>query len=443
MITMRTLYWFQNDLRLRDNPGLLAQLDASELLLVFLFPVNRPWCNVTGMGGQRERFLRESLQALREELGPLGQNVLILDGSPELVIPDLVRDYRIDSVATSATPGFYERKTLETLREKMPVPVSVHRGSTLFDTEELPFDLDELPQHFTPFKEAVLAQTQAQTAAGPEPLEPPCALPPPPSVTFHKLPVIDVQPHIGLPLRGGSKAGNRRLRQFVFDERSIVNYKETRNCLDGLDGSSTLSPWLANGSLSPREIASAIRQFEADNEANESTYWLYFELLWREFFHWRAVVDDINLFRLRPAGGRKRLHNCTFDPRGFARWCSGSTDYPLVNALMRQLVATGWMSNRGRQIAASALINELGIDWRYGAAFFEKHLIDYDVASNYGNWQYIAGVGADPRGGRHFNLLKQTAEHDPEGVFVKKWQGEQPAQPMYVADAADWPITEP
>lgn len=433
---MRTLYWFQNDLRLRDNPGLLAQIAADSLLLVYLHPVNRPWCNSTGIGEQRERFQRESLQALKTELEPLEQSLLVLQGSPELVIPDLVREYKIDAVATSKTPGFYERKSLENLRNRLPVPFTVHGGSTLFDEAGLPFDLDDVPEHFTPFKKSVSAMDI------PTPLSAPVELPPPPSAAFHPLLDSAAQAPIALPLRGGSAAAHRRLRQFVFEERSIATYKATRNCLDGLDGSSTLSPWLANGSLSPREVNEAIKQFEISDTANDSTYWLYFELLWREYFHWRALGDDVSLFKLRPSGGRKRLHNCTFDPRGFARWSSGSTDYPLVNALMHQLVETGWMSNRGRQIAASCLINEFGIDWRYGAAFFEKHLIDYDVASNYGNWQYIAGVGADPRGGRHFNLAKQTKEHDPDGVFVAKWNGEQPAQPKYVADAADWPILE-
>jgi len=111
-----------------------------------------------------------------------------------------------------------------------------------------------------------------------------------------------------------------------------------------------------------------------------------------------------------------------------------------VNALMHQLVATGWMTNRGRQIAASYLVNELNHDWRYGAAFFEKHLIDYDVGSNYGNWQYIAGVGTDPRGGRHFNIDKQAAQYDPDGHFTTKWDGYRAAQPRYVTDAADWPL---
>lgn len=433
---MRKLYWFQSDLRLQDNPGLLAQQDAEGLLLVYLLPVNRPWCNTTGMGPQRERFLRESLQALQASLAELGQNLLVLEGSPELVIPDLVRDYRIDIVATSATPGYYERKTLNLLRSRLGVPLQVHGGNTLFTRTELPFALEDLPGQFTPFKKAV----QGLDIAAPQPA--PDTLPRPPSVRFHRVPAAPAQPHTALPVRGGSQNGWRRLRQFVFEEKTILVYKQTRNCLDGLDGSTTLSPWLANGGLSAREVAAAVSEFESAHTSNESTYWLLFELLWREFFHWRAVLDDVGLFRLRPTGGQKRLHNCTFEPRSFARWCSGDTDYPLVNGLMRQLVATGWMSNRGRQIAASCLINELGLDWRYGAAFFEKHLLDYDVASNYGNWQYIAGVGADPRGGRHFNLEKQASEHDPKGIFVEKWGGRQPRQPEFVTDAADWPLVE-
>ncbi|QFU74385.1 DASH family cryptochrome [Halioglobus maricola] len=431
---MRKLYWFQNDLRLQDNPGLLAQQDAEGLLLVYLWPVNRPWCNTTGMGNQRERFLRESLQALQASLASLGQNLLVLEGSPELVIPDLVRDYRIDAVGTSATPGYYERKTLNLLRSRLDIPMNVYAGNTLLTRDELPFALGELPGQFTPFKKTV---EQLEITA-PRPV--PDTLPRPPSVRFHRVPDATAQPHTALAVRGGSQNGRRRLRQFVFEEKAILNYKQTRNCLDGLSGSTTLSPWLANGALSAREVAAALGEFEITHTSNESTYWLLFELLWREFFHWRAVHDDVSLFELRPTGGQKKLRNCTFEPRGFARWCSGDTDYPLVNALMRQLVATGWMSNRGRQIAASCLINELGMDWRHGAAFFEKHLLDYDVASNYGNWQYIAGVGADPRGGRHFNLDKQASEHDPEGIFVEKWEGKQPSQPEFVTDAADWPL---
>ena len=190
-----------------------------------------------------------------------------------------------------------------------------------------------------------------------------------------------------------------------------ASYKDTRNCLDGLDGSSTLSPWLANGCLSAREAGAEIAGYEAINGVNDSTRWMMLELWWREFFYWRAIRDDVSLFRAGGAPGK--LRRCTFEPLSFARWSQGDTNYPLVNALIRQLLATGWMSNRGRQIAASCLLNEYDIDWRYGASFFEKHLIDFDVASNYGNWQYLAGVGADPRGGRHFNLEKQAGPRLP------------------------------
>ena len=315
----------------------------------------------------------------------------------------------------------------------LPVPLDVHLGNTLFAPDELPFSLAAMPAQFTPFKHSLEGITPGTPAPAPQ------RLPPPPDVLFPTPDALPCQPHTAFPVRGGTDAGQRRLQQWVFGEQGILHYKATRNGLDGLDGSSSLSPWLALGSLSAREVVAEITRFEAAVAANDSTRWLVFELLWREFFHWRALADDVSLFR---AGGKPgKLHHCTFEPRNFARWCQGDTDYPLVNALLRQLLATGWMSNRGRQIAASCLVNEYGIDWRYGAAFFEKHLLDYDVANNYGNWQYLAGVGADPRGGRHFNLQKQTAQHDPEGLFINKWEGQRPPQPDYVVDAADWPLS--
>lgn len=429
---MRHLHWFQTDLRLHDNLALSSHIAADSLLCVYLMPKPRPWCNIAGLGPQRDRFLRESLQDLRESLQAYGQDLMVLDGSPELVIPDLVARFAITEVSTSFTPGYHERRTLEHLQAKLEIPVQVHRGNSLFDRSELPFDLDVVPNVFSPFRRKVEKLNVRMPKPAPE------HLPPPPAGQFDAIPAAAAAPNPALPLPGGRAAGLRRVRQFITDSESIVTYKETRNCLDGMDGSSTFSPWIANGNVSVREVAHAIFDFERQRMSNESTYWLFFELLWREFFYWRAVVDDQHLFK---AGGvARKTRSRTFDPRAFARWCAGDTDYPLVNALMRQLTATGWMSNRGRQIAASALIHELNTDWRFGAAFFEKHLIDYDVGSNYGNWQYIAGVGCDPRGGRQFNLDKQSAQHDPLGLFTTKWGGYRPPQPLYVTDMADWPM---
>ena len=431
---MRQLHWFQTDLRLADNPALASAKDATTLLCVYLMPKPRPWCNLTGLGPQRDRFLRETLQELKDQLQALGQDLMVLEGSPELVLPNIVDRFSIDHVTTNFTPGWHESQAISFLEQKLPATLSVFRGNRLFDAEQFPFAVEDLPDTFSPFRRRVERLNISR------PMPAPDSLPPPPSAQFDAIPQAAVSPHPGLPLPGGTAAGSRRLDQFLFQTHAIADYKQTRNDLDGLSGSSTLSPWLANGALSARTVAHAIFRYEREEIANESTYWLYFELLWREFFHWRAVIDGPALFRQSGRSGRRLL--ATFEPRQFARWCAGDTDYPLVNALMRQLVATGWMSNRGRQIAASCLINELGLDWRYGAAFFEQQLIDYDVGSNYGNWQYIAGVGSDPRGGRHFNLAKQAAQYDPDETFTRKWDGFRPPQPEHVVDGADWPITE-
>jgi deoxyribodipyrimidine photo-lyase len=125
------------------------------------------------------------------------------------------------------------------------------------------------------------------------------------------------------------------------------------------------------------------------------------------------------MFALR--GIQNKDPNLTYCPEHFNAWCCGETNNEFVNAFMRQLLHTGWMSNRGRQIVASYLINEMSIDWRYGAAWFEQQLIDYDVAANWGNWQYLAGVGTDPRGRRHFNIEKQRQTYDPECTFITRW----------------------
>ncbi|GAB3290203.1 DASH family cryptochrome [Parahaliea aestuarii] len=429
---MTELYWFRNDLRVEDNPGLAAHAVATRLLCVYFWPRPPPWCNLTGVGAQRARFLRESVAALQAALRERGQELMVLQGTPERWLPELVERFSVRRVGVARAPGEYERRAVEQVALRLAVPLLVHAGNTLFSAAKLPWQGGQLPSQYTPFRKQV-------EHLNPEPPSGESHLPPKPeSLNTRKIAQSPTRPHPAFIARGGSGVGRERLNAWMLRERAVDNYTATRNDLEGLFSSSAVSPWLATGSLSIRRIAWLLRSYERDHGASESTQHLYREFLWREFFHWRAYQDGPALYRASGRGRRRHLR--TFEPRNFARWCAGATDYPLVNALMHQLVATGWMSNRGRQIAASCLVNELNMDWRYGAAFFEKHLIDYDVASNYGNWQYIAGVGADPRGGRHFNLEKQAALYDPEGDFVRRWSGECATQPEFIVDAADWPI---
>jgi deoxyribodipyrimidine photo-lyase len=184
-----------------------------------------------------------------------------------------------------------------------------------------------------------------------------------------------------------------------------------------------------------------LRRYEQRVECNESTYWIYFELLWREYF--KCYADKYGQ-RLYAFSGINNVRPTTsFYPQRFKKWCNGNTPYPIVNACMNQLNSTGYMSNRGRQLVASCLVHELNLDWRYGASYMEQQLIDYDMTSNWGNWQYLAGVGADPRGHRRFDLEKQTQIYDPKRDFIRRWQGDKGDPIVDSNDIADWPITAP
>lgn len=218
-------------------------------------------------------------------------------------------------------------------------------------------------------------------------------------------------------LQGGETAGLAHLRAYL-DRQLPHTYKQTCNQLSGIDYSSKWSPWLASGSLSARRILSELRQFEAQRGASDGSYWLWFELLWRDYFRFLHLQHGQRLYR---AGGLAQLPAPSHDAGHFDRWRQGQSGQPLIDAAMRELAATGCLSNRLRQVVASYLIYDLGCDWRAGAAWFESQLVDYDVYSNQGNWLYIAGRGSDPRGGRRFNLDKQTAEHDGDGAYRQLW----------------------
>ena len=222
----------------------------------------------------------------------------------------------------------------------------------------------------------------------------------------------------------------------MWDADRLRTYKTTRNGLLLTDDSSKLSPWLAHGCLSPRLVYAEVRRYEQERVRNADTDWLVFELLWRDYF--RLVLEKWG-GRLFAPGGLNGLPYPwrRLDDSGvrddFAKWTAGQTGFPLVDAAMRELAATGYTSNRARQNVASFLTRVLGIDWRLGASWFESLLVDYDVSSNWGNWAYVSGVGNDARGFRFFNVLKQAREYDPNGDFARHWlpaRAEDHASPM-------------
>jgi deoxyribodipyrimidine photo-lyase len=225
------------------------------------------------------------------------------------------------------------------------------------------------------------------------------------------------EPHFA----AGETAARAHVTQY-FARKLAHSYKATRNGLTGLDYSSKFSPWLASGALSPRVAYAELKAFEAEHGANDGSYWLWFELLWRDYFRLLHLQHGRKLYTQRGlAQASAVLPPAAHTASAFNRWCASETGEPLVDAGMRELAATGYLSNRLRQVVASYLIHDLACDWRAGAAWFEAQLLDYDVYSNQGNWLYIAGRGTDPRGGRRFNPQKQTQHHDAGGSYRGLW----------------------
>ena len=439
-MTRTGLFWFTNDLRLHDNPALqraVATVDSLVCVYVLESRSMSPssYCAPT-IGQPRYEFLRQSLLELQRDLQALGQKLLVVQGSAASILPSLIRAVAATDVFRSRHAGWYENRDWAYAKAKC-AHCAFHTidSHTLFDLDALPVGGTEIPATFTRFRKLVEATTPSAPIARVRYL-PPLArfqlaiqLP-----TMRLLSSIDAQTS---QFHGGESTALAHLETY-FSAGLPTNYKQVRNALDGWENSTKFSPWLANGNLSVRELLAKLRQYEQDIAANDSTYWIYFELLWREFFQWHAHQHGVGLFSLH---GVKRLSPVTsFYPERYQKWVAGNTPYPLVNACMHELAATGYLTNRGRQIVASCFVNELGIDWRYGAAYFEQVLLDYDVASNWGNWQYLAGVGADVQPKRHFNLEKQAEMFDPDGRYVARWQGSDRLLPLDSVDAADWPI---
>lgn len=430
------LFWFNQDLRVHDHPGLWQMQHVDRLLCVFC--VDPQWFrpndfNAKAMGVQRRTFLQQALQDLQQNLAQKGQMLIIEEQSPSECLADLIERFNVNLVGQTRHAGVYEQRQWQHLQQLFPnVTFVSSEGHTLFEQRDLPFKLNDLPTTFSKFRKQVerLPYNRPMTVSG--------DLPPPPQPFSVKIP--DCERVDNAEFTGGETAGLAQLKSY-FESELPQSYKTVRNQLSGWQNSTKFSAWLAQGSLSVRRCLAELRRYEAEKGANESTYWIFFELLWREYFHWYAFRYGTKLFRFNGIQP-KNTRRCYYAER-YQKWCHGNTPYPLVNACMKQLNATGYLSNRGRQIAASCFIYDLNLDWRFGAAYFEQQLIDYDVASNWGNWQYIAGVGADPRGGRHFNIDKQTRLYDPQGLFIEQWQGQTDNLMLDSVDAADWPIMPP
>eukprot|EP00850_Spirogloea_muscicola_P018764 SM000175S03311 [mRNA] locus=s175:257026:269190:+ [translate_table: standard] len=450
--TGAAVVWFRNDLRVHDNEALVRAHRSAEHLvpLYCLDPRLFGQTYTSGLpktGELRAQFMLDSVADLRASLQARGSDLIIRYGKPEEVVPKIAHELKAHTV-------FVQRETcdeeirvekgvareMERLDEAATIPADGSRkhrvrleyvwGHTMYHLDDLPFPVNQTPDVYTQFRKAVESRSEVRKS-----MAPPGKLAPMPhgdilnaiggKGELPKLEELGLQPRKQdergvMNIVGGETAALERLKHYFWDTDCIREYKHTRNGMLGADYSTKFSPWLAAGCLSPRFICEEVKRYESQRVANDSTYWVLFELIWRDYFRFVALKYGNSLFHLAGPRSVKGL-SWSRDTTLFEAWKEGRTGYPLVDANMRELAATGFMSNRGRQIVCSFFVRDMGMDWRMGAEWFETCLLDYDPCSNYGNWTYGAGVGNDPREDRYFSIPKQAQNYDPQGEYVAHW----------------------
>lgn len=426
----RILVWFRNDLRIHDQKIIIDAIEQNANVIIPIYCFDDRQFQTTSFGfpktGQfRGKFLLEAIINLRKSLQTIGSNLIIRKGIPEDIIPRIAMENKIDFVCFSEEATAEEIKVEKELRKKLneaKIKIKTVWQSTLYHPQELPYKMADIPDLFTNFRKEVEKKSKVYSC-----LKNPQKLPPIPDIKIGDIPSLqdlgleDYQPSSKsvLDFKGGETEAIKRLNHYFWEKDCLKEYKQTRNGMLGADYSSKFSPWLAVGCLSPRYIYQEVKKYEEERVKNDSTYWLIFELLWRDFFRFTAIKYGNKIFY--PSG----LQNISLPWQEnwsiFETWCEGQTGYPLIDANMRELKTTGFMSNRGRQNVASFLTKNLGINWQMGAQWFESLLIDYDVCSNWGNWNYTAGIGNDARGFRYFNITKQSKDYDYQGDYLRHW----------------------
>lgn len=422
----RSLIWFRRNLRITDNPA-VAACALQETLGVFCIgrEYKSHWLNIPRCSSRRALFLKQTLDDLRDNLQTLGADLWIQNAEAIECIPSLCQSLNIGEVHSQRLFAHEEQVEQEHMRgllQRMGIKLILHDDYTLLNPTlvhaSVVYPLSANTS-FSKFRKHCAPDTQ--TIDCPEPIVPENLYPltkatnPAPHFVFPLSTSAGDQTRSVLHFLGGERAGLARLADYIAGP--VHHYKETRNQMLGADYSSKLSPWLNLGAISPKQVLREVRRAECEIGPNPSTEWLIVELLWRDFFQYLAAALGAELFNAPPLSyDSSRKRNASFE-----QWCQGSTSEDFIDANMRELLETGYMSNRGRQNVASALIHELQLDWRLGAAWFESLLLDYDPASNYGNWRYIAGLSANPRGGSWFNLKKQAEHYDPQAAYRRHW----------------------
>ena len=395
-----TLFWFRRDLRLKDNTGLFQSLLREKNVLP-LFIFDRIILDkLDEKSDPRVEFIHSQVSELKAQLEQKGSSLLVRYGKPQEVFSDLLKEFDLQSVYTNRDyePYAKERDSLvKRLLDEQGVRFLTFKDQVIFESAEILNGSGEFYKVFTPFSKIWLAKfSQAEVLEFPSPDWGNLFRSPP-------LPAVSLQ-------EIGFERSVIRIPPNIMDEQLIGSYDQVRN-FPATKGTTRLGIHLRFGTISIRRLAKAAAMLNAT---------FLKELIWREFY---MMILDLNPRvvdqAFKPSYDRIVWRN---DINEFEAWCTGMTGYPLVDAGMRELNQTGFMHNRVRMVVASFLSKHLLIDWRWGEAYFAAKLLDYDLASNNGGWQWAAGTGTDAQPYfRIFNPEAQMLKFDRDLKYIKRW----------------------
>lgn len=421
------LVWFRNNLRIQDNQPLAEAIkNHDRVIAAYYFDPRHFELDLFGFKKTekfRAQFLWQTVTELKTNLSKLNISLIVARQKPEEGIPELIDRYNLTAVYSQKEWTKEESQVTKLVKKRISPNIQwkEYFDQFLFHPHDIPYNFQEIPQVFSVFRKRLEKYVDVRAIQKSEALEKSNLLVEENSIpSLSNLGFENFETHhkTAFPFKGGENEALTRLDDYFFGTKKLGVYKKTRNGLVGVDYSSKFSPWLANGSISAKTIYWKVREFERDYFKNQSTYWLIFELIWRDYFKYISLKYGNDIFKI--GGILQRDYKWSKDRTAVEQWINGETRDEFVNANMIELKKTGWMSNRGRQNVASYFAKELQLDWRIGAAYFESVLLDYDVHSNYGNWMYVAGVGNDPRD-RKFNTQLQAERYDGDGRFRKMW----------------------
>ena len=422
------LVWFRSNLRVEDNTSLSRAIKDSSRVIGYI-NIDPAIFELSDYGFKktekfRTKFLLESIQDLKKQLNGINISLIITNQDFETSINSIIEKYNIRSI--------YMQKewTRDELAEEKQIPKHINLikdfDQFLYSPESVKEVYENIPRGFSNFRKKCEKYLNIEYPVQiPKPLDKKNNIDDVYSIpTLNDLGFEEFRVHKNSVFKfiGGETSAKERVYEYFFETKRISKYKLTRNGLLGKDYSSKLSSWLANGCISVRYVYMQIKKYEEEIEKNESTYWLFFELIWRDFFKYVSMQHKDKFFSKSGIYGDSK--DWSNNKELINRWINGETNEPFVNANMKELSQTGFMSNRGRQNVANYLTKELKIDWRIGAEYFESLLIDYDVHSNYGNWLYNAGIGNDSMPFRKFNPKLQSERYDPNKEYEKLWLNE-------------------